>query len=241
MQADAAVIRQHLPLLVLLGAVGMCLFNLLMYFSLGYTTVINVSIVQAAIPVLIMMANFVVLSQRVRVLQIVGLVLSILGVLVTTTSGQPFSLLDSGLNIGDGLMLLACVFYAGYTFGLRWRPAIHWLSFMWVISVSAFVMTLPFVAWEWSAGIPPLPKFDGLLILLYVVIAPTIISQIAWARGVELIGANRAGLFANLVPVFGAVLAVLLLGEYFQWFHGLGLFLVLGGIGLAERAASRPV
>ena len=187
-----------------------------------------------------MMANFVVLSQRVRALQVVGLALSIIGVVVTTTSGHPLTLLDGGLNIGDALMLLACVFYAGYTFGLRWRPPIDWLSYMWVISLSAFAMTLPFVAWEWSQALPSLPRLNGLLILAYVVVAPTIISQISWARGVELIGANRAGLFANLVPVFGALLAVLLLGELFQSHHALGLVLVLGGIGLAERAATRP-
>lgn len=240
LQRDWPLIRKHLKLLIALGAIGMCLFNLLMYFALGYTSAINVSIVQAAIPVLIMMANFIVLSQRVRLLQIIGVLCSIAGVLVTTTAGNPLAVIESGFNVGDALMLLACVFYAGYTFGLRWRPGIHWLSFMWVISLSAFAMTLPFVAWEWSSALPELPSINGLLILAYVVVAPTIVSQISWARGVELIGANRAGLFVNLVPVFGALLAVLLLGESFEWYHALGLSLVLGGIGVAERAATRP-
>jgi len=77
------------------------------------------------------------------------------------------------------------------------------------------------------------------LVLLYVVILPTIISQLCWARGVELIGSNRAGLFINLVPIFGSILAVLILRESFEWYHFVGLSLVLLGIGLAERFADK--
>ena len=236
---DWPVLRRHLPLMFLLGGVGMCLFNLLMYLALNHTSAINVSIEQAAMPLLIMIANFVVFSQRVRALQLVGLALSILGVLVTTTGGRPLDFFTGELNRGDALMLLACVFYAGYTFGLRWRPALHWLTFMLAISVAAFVMTLPFAAWELSRTSQPVPGTSGWLALVYVVVFPTIVSQIAYARGVELIGGNRAGQFINLVPVFGAALAVLILGERFAWYHGLGLALVLGGITMAERAAAR--
>lgn len=245
LQRDWPLVRDSLPLMFLLGGVGMCGFNLLMFLALNYTTAINVSIEQAAMPLLIMIANFIVFSQRVRAVQLVGLALSIIGVLVTTTSGRPLDLLSGQLNRGDAFMLIGCVFYAGYTFGLRWRPPIQWLSFMWIISISALVMTLPFAAWELSQpegkGAWTMPRLEGWLALLYVVIFPTIVSQIAYARGVELIGGNRAGLFINLVPVFGAVLAVMILGERFAWYHAAGLALVLGGIMLAERAAARGV
>lgn len=239
LQRDWPTIRQHLPLLVALGAFGMCGFNLLMFLALNTTSAINVSIEQASMPALIMIANFLLLSQRVRLLQIVGLVLSIVGVLIVTTAGNPLSFIGGGLVAGDAWMLLACVFYAGYTFGLRWRPAIHWMSYMWVISVSAFAMALPFATWEWTVTPPALPGSRGWFVLLYIVIFPTVVSQVAWARGVELVGSNRAGLFFNLIPIFGAGLAVLLLGERFEWYHAVGLAMVLGGIGLAERAATR--
>ena len=75
--------------------------------------------------------------------------------------------------------------------------------------------------------------------LVYVVIFPTIFSQLLWAKGVDLIGSNRGGLFLNLVPIFGSIMAVLILRESFQWFHFVGLMLVLAGIGLAERAADK--
>lgn len=232
---EAVVHRKSWLTLFLLGATGMALFNLLMYLSLNYTTAVNVSIEQASMPAMIMLANFIFLSQRVSVLQIVGLLACVLGVLITATEGQPWTFIEQGLNRGDALMLLACVFYAAYTFGLRWKPAVHWLSFIWMIALGATTMSLPFMLWELSQHAFEMPSIRGWLVMLYVVIFPTIVGQISYARGVELIGGNRAGLFINLVPIFGSLLAVLVLGEQFHLYHAAGLILVVGGIMFAER------
>jgi drug/metabolite transporter (DMT)-like permease len=239
LKKDWLVIRDNWLVLVLLGMLGMSGFNMLMYWSLNYTTAINVSIEQASMPVLIMLANFFFMSQRVRWLQIVGLLMTLCGVLITATAGEPLRFFSEGLNRGDAIMLVACVFYAGYTFGLRWRPNIHWLSFLSVIAASSFIMTIPFAAWELSHTPFVLPGTKGWLVLLYVIIFPTIVGQLCYARGVQLLGGNRAGLFVNLVPIFGSVLAVILLGESFRWYHFLGLTMVLAGIGFAERAADK--
>jgi drug/metabolite transporter (DMT)-like permease len=240
LKRDWPILKSRLWLLFLMGGFGMAMFNLSMYWALTYTTAINVSIEQASMPMLIMLANFIFLSQRVRWLQIVGLILTLTGVLVTATAGEPGRFFSEGLNRGDAIMLVGCLFYAGYTFGLRWRPAIHWMSFMWVISASAFIITIPFAGWELAQVGFAMPGFGGWMVLLYVIIFPTVISQLAFARGVEMIGANRAGLFVNLVPIFGSLLAVLILNEQFRWFHLAGLTLVLAGITLAERAAEKP-
>ena len=186
-----------------------------------------------------MLANFFILSQRVRWLQVVGLLMTLFGVLVTTTPGEPQRFFVEGLNRGDAIMLLACVFYAGYTFGLPWRPDIHWLSFLFVIAISAFVTSIPFATWELFQQPFVAPSMNGWFVLVYVIIFPTIVSQLCYARGVQLLGSNRAGLFLNLVPIFGSVLAVLILGESFRWYHFLGLAMVLAGIALAERAADK--
>lgn len=189
-------------------------------------------------PVMIMLANFVLFSQRTSALQITGLICSIVGVLVTTTGGKPWLFFTEGLNFGDAVMLLACVFYAGYTIGLRWRPKVHWLTFIWMISVSAFAMTIPFFVWEIQQQPFTLPPAKGWLVVGYVIIFPTIVSQIFYARGVELIGGNRAGQFINLVPIFGSLLAILILKEKFHWYHAAGLIMVVGGIWLAEKYAA---
>ena len=235
-QRDWSLVRQHWKFLFLLCGPAMGGFNLLMYLALNYTSAINVSIEQAAMPVLIMVANFLFLRQAVTPAQGVGLLLTLAGVLITATEGQPLRFFDSGLNRGDAIMLLASACYAAYSFGLRWRPPMSWRSFILVMSFFVFVTSVPFALWEFQAGEPPaLPGINGWLVLVYAALFASLGGQLFFARGVELIGANRAGLFINLVPIFGAVLAVLILGETFRWFHAAGLVLVLSGIALAER------
>lgn len=239
LQQDWPVIRRHWRLLFLLGAVGMCIFNIGLYTALNYTTVINVSIEQAGMPVFIMLANFVFLAQRTTAWQLVGLALSIAGVLITATHGKPWTFFSEGLNRGDALMVLACLAYASYTFGLRWKPPMNWLSFLFCIAVAAFLTSLPFVYWEMRSTPWPEPGTNGWLLMLYIVVFPTVVAQSMYAMGVGLIGGNRAGLFINLVPVFGSLLAVLIVGESFRGYHAIGMVLVIGGILLAERSASR--
>jgi len=216
---------------------SMSLFNLLMFLALNYTTAINVSIEQASMPMFIILANFLVLSQRVTYLQIAGVLISVVGVLVTTSNGDLISVLKHGLNRGDAIMLLGCLFYAIYTFILRWRPKVHWLSFMCLVALGAFFTSIPFAMFEIRQTGLNLPQSSNWLIMLYIVLVPSILSQLSFARSVELIGGNRAGLFINLVPLFGSVLAVLVIGEQFHVYHAIGMVLVIGGIMLAERFA----
>ena len=235
---DWPIIRKNWVILCLLSSFSMALFNLLMYLALHFTSAINVSIEQASMPAMIMLANFLILSQRITFLQLIGLLASIIGVLIICTGGDILSLFRHGVNRGDAYMLLACAFYAAYTFGLRWRPDLHWLSFIWVLAIGASAMSLPWAAWEWQTTGISVPGMTGWLVLIYIIVFPTIVSQIFYARGVQLIGGNRAGLFINLVPIFGSLLAILILREKFHFFHGIGLILVVGGIMLAERFAS---
>lgn len=234
---DWPILKPKLITLLCMGAFGMGLFNLTMYTALRYTTAVNVSIEQSVMPVLIILANFLLFKQRAGVLQLIGVSVSIVGVVVTSTNGQPMGFFTGALNKGDAIMLAACAFYAGYTIALRWRPQIHWLSFLFVIGCGATAVCLPLSLWEVSTKGFDAPSTTGWLLLAYVVIFPTIVSQLSFARGVELIGGNRAGLFINLVPVFGSLLAVLIIGESFQTYHAVGMALVLGGIFLAEKSA----
>jgi len=234
---DWITIKSNWKILCLLSAFSMALFNLLMYLALHFTSAINVSIEQASMPAMIMLANFLILSQRISLLQIIGLLASIAGVVVICSGGNISSLIEQGVNRGDAYMLLACAFYAAYTFGLRWKPELHWLTFIWVLAIGASAMSLPWAAWEWQTMELTMPGTTGWLVLLYIIIFPPIVSQIFYARGVQLIGGNRAGLFINLVPIFGSLLAILILNEKFHLFHGIGLILVVGGIMLAERFA----
>lgn len=232
--SDLPLLKQHWKVFAFLG-VTQTFFNLGMYTSLLYTTAINVSILQASMPFWIMLLNYLVYRQKVSYGQAIGLSITIVGVLVTATRGRPLVFAQGGFNGGDLLMLLASIMYALYSFGLRWRPAVRWTSFLIVLGLVSSIVALPFALWELATQPFSWPSANGWLIFLYVLIFASLMGQLFFARGVAMIGANRGGLFINLVPVFGAMLSVLVLGEAFQWYHALGLVLVLLGIALAER------
>jgi drug/metabolite transporter (DMT)-like permease len=137
-------------------------------------------------------------------------------------------------------MLIACALYAGYTLALRRRPAVSGLAFFTAMALSAAVTSLPLLAWEIAQGAAQWPTPKGWLIVLFIALFPSLVSQLSFMRSVELIGPQRAGLFVNLVPVFGALMAVTILGEPFGWYHGAALALVIGGILVAETAKKSP-
>ena len=238
---DWPTIRRNLPLLVSLGAIGFTVFNAALYTALLYTTAINVSIEQAGIPMLIFLLNFAIFRIRVAWGQIVGFLMSIAGIVLTASHGNPASLLALDINFGDLLMLGGCLVYAAYTVALRFKPVIHWQSLMILLTASALVTSLPFLAAEFQFGGGVVPDARGWAIIAYVVVFPSILAQIFYIRGVELIGANRAGLFINMVPIFGTLLSILLLGEDFHLYHAVAMALALGGIWLAEASGKRAV
>ncbi len=234
---DWPVIRKHWPLLVFYGAVGFTLFNVLLYAALTKTSAVNASIMQAAIPASVYLLNFAIFRIRVTRWQIIGFLVTLAGVAVVSTHRQIARLAALDLNGGDAMVLAAVVIYALYTICLRFKPLMDWKSLITILAVIAALSSLPFVWWEWKSGAMIVPTGTGLWVALYAGIFPSIVSQIFYIRGVELIGANRAGIFTNLIPIFGTALAVLILAEPLEGFHLVALLLVIAGIWLAERKA----
>ncbi|HEV7255407.1 MAG TPA: DMT family transporter [Mesorhizobium sp.] len=239
LRADWAALRPHLPLLALLGFLGFSLFNIALYAALLFTTAVNTSIEQAGIPMLIFGLNFLLFRQRVAWGQAVGFSLAVAGVALTASHGSLDRLLALDVNFGDALMLVAVLAYALYTVLLRFRPAVHWLSLMVVLTGAATLTSLPFAIGEAALGHMIQPDGQGWAVVAYTVLFPSILAQIFFIRGVELIGANRAGLFVNLVPIFGTLLSILILNEAFHLYHAAALAMVLGGIALAEWSGKR--
>jgi len=237
--ADRRRVLRHLPLLFAYGATGFALFNITLYSALNYTTAINVAIWQAAIPMFIFLLNFIIFRTRITIAQMIGFVLSVIGVAVVASGGSVERLMELAINFGDVLMALAGLLYAGYSVGLRYKPDLHWKTMMVAMAFAAMVVSLPFAYAEWQSPAGIVPDARGWMVVLYTAIFPAIIAQVFFIRGVEMIGSNRAGLFVNLVPVIGTVLAILVLGEVFGLHHALALVLVIGGIWLAERKPAR--
>jgi drug/metabolite transporter (DMT)-like permease len=229
------VLRDRRVSTILMGIFGFTGFNGLFYAAAHHTTAVNLTIFQGSIPVLVLIGMVLFFGLRAVPLQILGMAVTLLGVVVVSVKGSLEILRSLAFNIGDVWTLIACVFYAGYTLGLRHRPQVPGLVYFTALAIVAFLSSLPLLAFEVATGTVQWPTLKGWAVLLYVGLLPSLLAQIFYIRGVELIGPARAGLFVNLVPVFGALLAVVLLGEPFAFYHALGLALVLGGIALAER------
>jgi drug/metabolite transporter (DMT)-like permease len=228
-------LRPRWASLALFGTMGFTAFNALFYVAAHHTTAVNLGIIQGAIPVVVLLGAFLVYGTPIRSLQVVGVALTLVGVATVAARGDPRVLASLAVSPGDLYMLLASVLYAVYTLALRNRPPVSGLALFAAMAGAAAVSSLPLVAYEAAIGAAQWPTLKGWLILLYVGLFPSLLSQILFIRGVELIGPGRAGLFVNLVPVFAALLGVVILGEPFRWYHGLALALVLGGIWLAEQ------
>lgn len=236
---DWAAIRPNLGLLAAYGTFGFAGFNILLYSAVNYTTAINVAIEQAGMPMLIFLANFVLFRTAVTPVQILGFCMTLVGVALTTLHGDLTSLKELQVNRGDALMLIAIILYAGYTVALRYRPNLNWQSLMIVMAASALLTAIPFAIFEYVSGNTIVPSATGWSVALYTAIFPAILAQVFYIRGVTLIGPNRAGIFINMVPLAGAALSILILGESFQLYHAVALALVLGGIWLSERSSIR--
>jgi drug/metabolite transporter (DMT)-like permease len=230
-------IRQRRGWVVLMAIIGFTLFNVLMYIAARSTSAINIGIIQGAMPVLVLLGALLAYGTRVTLVQMIGVLVTLLGVAVVATKGMPWAILEVGLAIGDALMLAACAFYAFYTVGLRTRPQMDGAAFFTLLALIACVTSAPLVLYELATATFTPPTVQGWLVAVYVAIFPSCLAQMFFMRGVDLIGPGRAGVYINLVPVFSAILAVLILAEPFALFHGIALALVIGGIWLAQRTA----
>lgn len=238
LRRDLEIMRGRWKFVAAMGALGFTAFNALFYVAAHRTGAINLSIIQGAIPAFVLVGARFVFGEKVSAPQALGAFATMLGVVAIASQGDWSRLAGLAFNGGDLLVLIACFFYAGYTIGLRDRPRVSGLGLLAGMAFAAFLTSVPLLVWEVAAGDFVWPTAKGLLLLLYAAIGPAFLSQILYMRGVELIGPGRAGVFVNLVPAFGALMAVVLLGEPFAAYHVVALVLVVGGIAIAQRGSS---
>jgi len=238
---DWPILRRHLPFICLMGSCGFTAFNALFYIAGHHTSAINIGILQGSIPIFVLLGSLLVLRQPISLIQGSGVAVTLLGVVIVASRGDPGELLGMSVNRGDLFIVIACFFYAAYSIGLSRRPNVSALGFFAAVAAVAWIVSLPLVAIEtYQQGwIAPTPT--GWMLVLMVTLLPSLIAQIFFIQGVSLIGPSRAGVFVNLVPVFASIMAVIFLQEVFQAYHALALMLVLGGIWLSEIGKTRQV
>ena len=217
-------------IMVLLSIFGISCFNTLLYTAVHTTTAINGALIQTSMPAVIILISLILYKERVTVIQIIGVIVCILGASLVVLRGRIESLLNLSFAPGDILMLLAVICYALYSTLLPKRPKIHAVSLLTYTFGMGALGLLPIYIWELNYYGAFALNPQVIISILYVALFPSIIAYFCWNRGIELIGANRGGLFINLIPVFASIMAIIWLGESLQIFHVLGMVLIGGGM-----------
>lgn len=232
----------HWRLIGILGLTGIAIYNCFIYAALRATTALNAALFLALLPLAIMLAARIIDGEPIRRGQLPGMALSLLGATVVITRGDLASLLNMRLNAGDLWMLAAIPLWAVYAVLQRRRPA--GLSPLALTSASIFVGVLaltPVYLLERAGGTATPIMLPAALGLAYLAAGPSAIGYVLWNRGLAVLGASRAGVFINLIPVFSALLGVTLLREVLEPYHLAGAALVATGVALASRHRAAPV
>jgi drug/metabolite transporter (DMT)-like permease len=232
---DWSLIRKNAALLALLALVGFSAYNTMAYYGLQYTTAINGLLLQSIGPLFVALWTFALFGDRLTLRQAGGICVSLSGVVVIICHGSLAVLFGIAFNRGDVWFVIALVFYGFYTAMLRKRPPIHPLSFLAVGMAGGAVFLIPAVAIELAGGRTMVFDAESILSFAFICLFPSLLGYLFLNRSIELVGANRAAPFIHLVPVFGSVLAIVLLGERFELYHAVGYGLVFSGITIATR------
>lgn len=232
----ASALWQNKSRFLVLGLLGVGSYNVLLYLALQTSTAINVTLIGASMPIWMLLIGAVFYEVRPRLLQLLGAVVSLIGVTVVLTRGEPASLLSMEVVMGDLLIMLATILWAFYSWMIS-RPGESterqwpWAEFLMAQVLIGFLWTMLFEGAEIATGhaFIDLNYWTGALIL-FVAIGPSLIAYRCWGLGVNGSGPTVAAFFANLIPLFTALLSAAILGDPPQLFHGLAFVLIVVGI-----------
>ena len=236
LRRDAPALRRAGWLMLLLAGLGVAAFNTLVYTGLHHTTAINALLLQSAMPLCILVAAFALFGERPTPVQVAGITVSLLGVLAIAGRGSPEVLLALRLNPGDALVLAAVAAYSVYSALLRRRPPVHPLSFLAATFALGVLLLLAPLALELRSAGGLRHSVPAWLAISYTAVFPSFVAYLCFNRGVELIGAARAGQYLHAMPAMGSIMAVLFLDEAFRAYHVAGIALIGAGLWLATRA-----
>ena len=232
---DWDAIRGRLGTMVILSITGIGAFNTMQYWALEHTQALNTLLLQSAAPLFVAVWSLLLLGVRLTLAQAGGLAVSLAGVLVILLQGDLTTLKNIEFNIGDVIFIAALAIFGLYSTLTFKRPQIHGLSFVGFTFGCGAAVLIPLLIWELLTR--PMMQFDtaNLLTLFYVAVFPSTVAYLCFNRGVHLIGANRAAAFFHVIPMLGAAMAIVFLGEQPRLFHVIGFVLVLAGVFVASR------
>ena len=229
-------IIENFRLFLVLGVTGITIFNSVVYYSLYFTQVISGILMISTIPVMIILISSVLKIEKTNNFQIIGVILSLVGVFCIITKADLELIKNLDFNKGDLSMTIAMFSWATYSALLKKKKyKLSQISLLQVIISFGFIFLIPIYFIENKVGNPlnfDLPFFS---ILTYAVLFPAIASYLFWIKGISIIGTNRAGVFLHLMPIFGAILAMIIFKEKFMFYHILGAIFIIIGITLSNK------
>ena len=230
------IILKNLPLLLFLALTSVGLFNSFTYLSLVYTQVINASLFNTAIPAIIILLCFLFKIEKTNKYQISGLIISVLGILSIITKLNLEIILSLNFNKGDLIMIGGVLTWCLYSSFLKRKTfTLPLLTLVHVLCSFGLIFIFPQFIYEFSQGQKIDLDIDLFYILIFLALFPSIGSYYCWAGAVSIIGANRAGIFLSLIPLFSTIMAIFFYNEQFQFFHLIGAILIVIGLFLSNK------
>lgn len=226
--------KRYISLLIL-GILGISGFNTFLYYGLQTTTATNALLINSSIPIFIIILSAIIFKTTITKIQFIGVVFSTLGVIYLILKGEISHIYELEFTVGDLWIIGACVVWALYTVLLKYKPKeLEPLEFFAITTlIGTIVLFIVFVFQGYSFEFSFFEKKEVLYSLIYIVFFPSILSFYFWNRAILEIGANKAGQFTHLMPIFGAILAYFFLGEVLQTYHIVGIILIGFGIYLS--------
>jgi len=229
-------IISNYKLFIVLGVTSITIFNSIVYYSLNFTQVISGVLMISTIPVMIMFFSSILKIEKTNIFQVIGVVLSFLGVIIIITKANFEILKNLNFNKGDITMVIAMLSWALYSTLLKKQKyEISQLSLLQVVMSFGLIFLIPIYFIEYQLGFRITLEKPFILILSYVVLLPGLASFILWIKGISIIGANRSGVFLHLMPIMSAIMAMIIFNEKFMFYHMLGACFIISGILLSNK------
>ena len=229
-------ILDNISFFIILGITSITIFNSIVYYSLYYTQVISGVLMISTIPVWIMFIASLLKIEKTSLFQIIGVILSLTGVMFIITKADIELIKSLDFNKGDLSMVVAMFAWATYSALLRKKTyEISQIALLEIIIICGLVFLIPIYFIEMSFGNLIILGKPFILTLTYVVLFPGILAFLFWIKGIAIIGANRAGVFLHLMPIFGALMAMVIFKEKFMFYHSLGAIFIIAGITLSNK------
>ena len=233
---NLAYIKKNLLAIAFMGVITISTFNSVVYFALNYTQVVNAVLVLAIIPAVTIVLSSLMKVEKSNIFQIFGLILSIIGVGSIISNGDVQRIVSLSFNNGDLWMLVCVLSWALYSTLLKKNKfKLSQFSLIQIMVSVGVIFLIPQYFYEQSIGLELNFNKAFFLILFYVVVFPAIVAYYCWQKGIEIIGPNRATMFIQLMPLFSAVMAIIIFKEKFELYHFVGATFIVSGIYLSNK------